>query len=331
MLRDGLIERGYKQSDVDPCLFFKKDSVIVTYVDNCIIFAKDHSKVKEIIKSLESNFKLTDEGDLSAYLGIDITKYRENSWTLSQPFLINRIIKALGLEDDSKTHDTPATDVLTSDKDGIQFNEKWSYRSIQGMLTYLTGSTRPDIQFAVHQTSRFCNNPKDSHTKAIKRIGRYLKCTSDKGIIFNPNESLGFEDWADADFVGGWNLKDSSSMRSALSRSGFVIKFAGCPIIWSSKLQSEIALSTTEAEYISLSQSLRDLIPIHNIFDELSKAGFIINEVKTTKTYSTVYEDNRGALELAREPKFRPRTKHIATKYHHFRHVVSKGQEKRSR
>ena len=88
----------------------------------------------------------------------------------------------------------------------------------------------------------------------------------------------------------------------------------------------EIALSTTEAEYISLSQSLRDLIPLHNIFNELKDVEFIKHETKTTKTYLTVYEDNRGALELAREAKFRPRTKHITTKYHHFRNAVSKGQ-----
>ena len=60
----------------------------------------------------------------------------------------------------------------------------------------------------------------------------------------------------------------------------------------------------------------------------MKDAEFIKHETKTTKTYLTVYEDNRGALELAREPKFRPRTKHIATKYHHFRNAVSKGQIK---
>ena len=196
------------------------------------------------------------------------------------------------------------------------------------MLTCLAGSTRPDMQFAVHQTSRFCNNPKASHAKAIKRIGRHLKRTKDKGIIFIPNDSLGFEDWADADFAGGWNLKDSGSLRSVLSRTGFIIKFLGCPIAWCSKLQSEIALSTTEAECISLSQSLRDLIPLHNIFDELKEVEFVNFASKTTKIYSTVCEDNRGALELAREPKFRPRTKHIATKYHHFRNAVAKGQIK---
>ena len=253
MLRDCLIECGYIQSKVDPCLFYKKDLIIMTYIDDCIIFAKDHNKVKEIIKLLEDNFKLIDEGDLSVYLGINIPRNSNRTWTLSQPFLIERIIKALYLEDNSRVYDIPATEILTSDKNGDPFKEDWYYRLVQGILTYLASSTYPDMQFAIHQTSRFCNDPKASHSKAIKRISRYLKRTKDKGLVFSPNRNNGFEDWADTDFTGTWNLKDSKCLHSVLSRSGFIIKYASYSIAWSSKLQSEIALSTTEAEYISLS------------------------------------------------------------------------------
>ena len=115
-------------------------------------------------------------------------------------------------------------------------------------------------------------------------------------------------------------------MRSVTSRHGFVIKYASCTIAWSSKIQTEVALSTTEAEHVSLSQSLRDLIPLLNMHNELTAVEFVNKETRTSKTHSAVHEDNRGALELAREPKFRPRTKHIATKYHHFRNAVAKGQ-----
>ena len=87
-------------------------------------------------------------------------------------------------------------------------------------------------------------------------------------------------------------------------------------------------MSTIEAERISLSQSLRDLIPLHSTFDELGEVEFVQKDKRITKTYSTIHEDNRGALELAIEPKFRPRTKHIATKYHHFRNAVAKGRIK---
>ena len=123
MFRDGLLNRGYTQREVDPCLFYKKDSIIVTYVDDCIIFSKDQKKVREITSSLEDNFKLTDEEDPSVCLGIDITKNNHETWNLSQPFLIERIVKALNIENDSKVHDTPATEILTSDKNREPFSE----------------------------------------------------------------------------------------------------------------------------------------------------------------------------------------------------------------
>ena len=97
--------------------------IIAARVDDCMIFAKDHEKVKEIIASLEDNFKLTNEGNLSAYLGTHITKNDDGAWALSQPFLIDRIIKALGLENDSRAHDAPATEMLASAKNENCFSE----------------------------------------------------------------------------------------------------------------------------------------------------------------------------------------------------------------
>ena len=99
--------------------------------------------------------------------------------------------------------------------------------------------------------------------------------------------------------------------------------FCGTPLVWCSKLQSEIALSTVEAEYIALSQSMRDLLPTKQLLKELQEIFQLPTSTPTTT--STVFEDNAGAVELARCPKMRPRTKHIAVKYHHFRHHVQKG------
>ena len=105
-------------------------------------------------------------------------------------------------------------------------------------------------------------------------------------------------------------------MTSALSQSRYVIKIANFLICWVSKIQTEVALFTTEAEYIALSQSLRDLIPIKNTIEYLNQ--FIRFDNKEICAYSTIFEDNAGALQLAIEPKYRPRTKNICVKYHHF-------------
>ena len=142
----------------------------------------------------------------------------------------------------------------------------------------------------------------------------------DKGIIMQPDGMHELNCYVDADFAGTFMHETSHEKTSVLSRTGYVIKYSGCPVLCVSKMQTEIALSTTEAEYIALSQRMRDLIPLRGILNELSKVMNLDNKIPIT--HSSVFEDNNGALELAKEPKYRPRTKQIAIKYHHFREHV---------
>ena len=100
--------------------------------------------------------------------------------------------------------------------------------------------------------------------------------------------------------------------------------YGNCPIFWASKLQTQIALNSCEAEYISLSQSLRDTIPVMRLLQELKDRGFGGDYTKP-KVYCKAFEDNTGALAIAMVPKMRPRTKHINLVYHHFREEVRNG------
>jgi hypothetical protein len=97
----------------------------------------------------------------------------------------------------------------------------------------------------------------------------------------------------------------------------------GCPIVWVSKLQSEISLSTVETKYIALSTAIRDIIPL---MDQVQEMDLIYgNANPQPKVHCIVFEDNNGTLELANKPHYCPRTKHIAVKYHHLReHVHNK-------
>jgi hypothetical protein len=158
----------------------------------------------------------------------------------------------------------------------------------------------------------------------VKLIGRYLKHTRDKGLVYKA-QSESLECFVDAGFAGEWNpitaAKDCSTARS---RSGFVIKYARCPILWMSKMQTEIALSTTESEYIALSSALREVIPLLRLINELKNAGVTLPH-NVPKVHCKLFEDNSGALEMAKSPKLRPRTKHINLKYHQFREDVENG------
>jgi hypothetical protein len=168
------------------------------------------------------------------------------------------------------------------------------------MLNYLASSTRPDIAFAVHQCARFTSAPRHVHELAIWRIVHYLKATSSKGYILKPSTSRNLDCYVDADFVGTWTSSTSEDPSSVKSRTGYIIIFASCPVLWTSKLQTEVALSTTEAEYIALSRSARDLIPLRGLLHELSQATKLI--VGSTVAHSTIFEDNKGCVELANAP-----------------------------
>jgi hypothetical protein len=179
--------------------------------------------------------------------------------------------------------------------------------------------------YATHQIAKYLSDPRQSHGKAILYLVRYLKNMCDLGLKFKPDPKKGFECYRDANFSRNWNKAFASVDHStAKSQSGWIIFYAGCPISWASKLQSQVALSTTEAKYIAMSQSLRDVIPVMSLLQEMREQDY---QVICTKphVYCKVFEDNSGALELARLPKLCLRTKHINVCYHHFCKHVRKG------
>ena len=272
MLKSGLIEMGFKPSKVDPCVYYKDDIICAVYVDDTVFWSPDESKIDKAISELKAlKFELTDEGEVDSFLGIKIDKDAKGNITMTQRGLIDTIIKSVGLENDSKQHQTPATTPpLQKHKESSKFDETWSYRSLIGMLTYLARNTRPDIEYAVHQCARFQCDPKKPHANAIKRIVRYLLGTKDQGVTFKPTGEIDhFECFVDADFAGNYNQEVCEDPNSVKSRTGCVIRYAGCPITWFSRLQTEIALSTTEAEYMALSAAAREVLPLRELVHEL--------------------------------------------------------------
>lgn len=199
------------------------------------------------------------------------------------------------------------------------------YRGVIGKLNFLEKSTRPDLAYAVHQCARFSESPRESHAKAVKVIGRYLVGTRNLGLVLAPDRTRNFECWTDADFCGNWRPESAlTDSLTSKSRSGWIITFADCPITWASKLQTLTALSTTEAEYIALSSALREQIPLLDLLKEVAEKGIDV-DIKPALVHCKVFEDNSGAIELAKLPKIRPRTKHINVCFHHFRdHVENK-------
>ena len=338
-MHNGLIARGFRRSEVDMCVYYRGNVVLLVYVDDGIFIGPNQKDIQIAFDDMANDytdangvihkkFIMTDEGELSDYLGVKIEQLSNGTIKLSQPHLIQQILDDLGFNEKTKLQKTPAatTVKLHRDPNGKPHDESWHYRSVIGKLNFLEKSTRLDLSYAVHQCARFSAEPKESHANAVKRIGRYLIGTKNDGIILNPKEHS-FDCFVDADFVGNWHrLHADVDPGTAKSRTGYVIMYAGCPVVWASRLQREVALSTTEAEYNALSESLREVRNMMQLLDEAKDKLKWTTATTPPKVHCKVFEDNSGALEMVRLPKMRPRTKHICVRMHHFREYVRSGK-----
>ncbi|KAG7349585.1 reverse transcriptase RNA-dependent DNA polymerase [Nitzschia inconspicua] len=253
MPRGNLESCGFRNPspDTDPCLFVSDKVVCVVYVDDTLLWSPKSEWIEEAVSQLTATgMTLEVEESVAGFLGVHIERNQtDGSIKLTQKGLIKRIISALGIEHEPAVH-TPATSIpLTKDLDGDPPDGSFNYASVIGMLGYLQANSRPDITFAVSAAARFTHSPRRSHEEALKRIGRYLQGTLDEGLVLRPSETLNIDCYVDADFAGLWPHEDKADPTCVKSRTGFAICVANCPVIWSSKLQGDIATSTMEAEY----------------------------------------------------------------------------------
>ncbi|KAL2228844.1 UNVERIFIED_CONTAM: Retrovirus-related Pol polyprotein from transposon TNT 1-94 [Sesamum indicum] len=180
------------------------------------------------------------------------------------------------------------------------------YASAIGSLMYAMICTRPDIAHAVEVVSRVMSNPGVMHWKAVKWILRYLRGTKDRALLFGKGKLILFG-FVDADFAGS----DYDRRRSTM---GYVFTYSGTAISWVSKLQKVVTLSTTEAEYVAVTEAAKELIWLQHFLGELGKLQANV----------ILHSDSQSAIHLAKNPAFYSRIKHIEIKYHFIRQLLEK-------
>ena len=244
-----LLSLGFIQSQFDACLLLRHDCLLILYVDDLGICAKNDKIIDDLLQGIEkNNCKFTRQGSFNDYLGIQYVHNKDGSINLTQPGLIKKIISTAGMFR-CNAKDNPVTQqALGSNPEGSSMTDPWNYRSIVGMLLYLSGNTRPDIQFAVSQVARFSHHPKQTHANAVKRIIQYLQSSTQDGCIFQKPSSIKLNLFVDADFAGLWGSESPQKDISVKSRTGFMVTLSGCYLVSKSGLQTSIAQSTGEAE-----------------------------------------------------------------------------------
>ena len=253
-----LKEMGFKQTSCDPCLYVSTNSegeifIIAVYVDDIILGGKSEARLNEVKKELSIKFKMKDLGLLHYFLGVTVARNLSTGeiW-LGQPYYTEKLLQRFGVND-CKPVSTPVNSGVKLTKcEEDEILEQKRYQAAVGGLLYLSTKTRPDIAYAVSNVARFCAKPTNEHWIAIKRIFRYLKGTSNLGLLYCDNTSPVCTGYSDADWAGDIGDRKSTS--------GYMFLQGGAAISWKSNKQPCVALSTTEAEYVVLSAAAQEAI-----------------------------------------------------------------------
>ena len=310
---------GFKETISDSCIFrhTTHNCFLLVFVDDIIMFTNDESFRTQIEKGLKSKFDIKIFGTLKYFIGIQIDTDEAGNVHLHQYDYIQK------LKDSFYRYFTAASSKITAPCDPtVKFSVKqqphtdkekhsmkhFPYRTLIGSLLYLLG-TRPELYFIIISLSRFVQNPGYIHWLAALRVLFYVTNTSLFGILIYINQTLRLSVYVDSDH--GSDVDDRKSI------SGYIIYLGNTPIIWRSKKQKgKPADSSCEAEYISMSSCINEIVWVISFMSEL---GFQI------PTPVPIYCDNTSANALAHNPVHHERTKHIDIKYHRIREFILDG------
>ena len=308
---------GYCKSKADECIYVKsvKEAsghisfvILGVYVDDIIPVSNDPAMLKAEKAALCERFEMIDQGEIHYLLGLSIKRDRESrTLTISQPNYTEKVLRKFGMEN-CKPVSTPLEpgrkfQQLSSSDEPFDIQ---TYQQAIGCLTYMSTATRPDIAAAVGVLSQYMSKPSKDHWMGVKRVLRYLKGTLNYGLKFSVHgEQTELNGYSDADWAGDVDTRRSTT--------GYVFQFGNGTISWSSRKQPTVAKSSTEAEYVALSSATQEAIWLRRLMKDFGKQ---------IDSPTTIYEDNQGAIELAKNAKYHSRTKHIDICHHFVRERV---------
>lgn len=312
-----LKELGLKSSSVDPCIYHKTYDgnilFILIYVDDLLLFFNNEEIGKEIKQKLKCKFDMKELGGAHHFVGWRIIQNSlRNEITIDQTAYIDKVLERFKMSDCNPVHmpcDPSVKLISTENKENILTDIP--YQEAIGSLLYLSQGTRPDICFIVNKLSSFNNKPEVQHWQALKRVLRYIKGTKDYTLIFSQDK--------EAEWVFGYCDSDwASDINGRRSCSGYTFLFQGATISWCSKRQSTVALSTMEAEYMSLATATQEATWLRYLESELHC------DARTSPT--VIYCDNQSAIKFAGTESYCARSKHIDIRYHFLREKIAKNE-----
>lgn len=307
-----MLKLGFNRSDTEPCLYIKSTtdcvSIIVVYVDDMLFLGSNRQEMDLIKRQMCEEFELKDLGAVENFMGLKVERDIDKGvMTISQESYAEEILNRFDMTD-CKPRNLPIEVKLDLDYGDGTNKTSEPYRELLGSLMYLMLGTRPDISYAVNKMSRYQENATDEHWSYLKGILRYIKGTTDYKLVYRRASDVPLRGYADSDWAN-----DKIDRKST---SGYLFEVYGNVVVWCSKKQPIVTLSTTEAEYVAACTAVQESIWIEKLLTDLDI------EVKYP---IQVFEDNFGCCMVSKNPETK-RTKHIDVRYHYLRNLVLEGR-----
>ena len=303
-------EHGFVQCPYEHALYVKvrkNDILFVTlYVDDLIFSENNLDMIEKFKMEMTKEFEMIDLDQMSYFLGLEV-KQDESGIFVSQEAYAKEILKRFKIEDCNPVSTPVESGTKLSRYSENEEVDASVYRSLVGCLRYLT-CTRPDIAYGVGLVSRYMEETKITHWKAIKRILHYIKGTLSHGLFYCCTNEFDLVGYSDSDWCGDVDDRKSTS--------GFVFFNGSTTFTWLLKKQLIVTLSTCEAEYIVASSCVCHAIWLRKLLKEMN-----FNQEKSTK----IRVDNKSAIELAKNPVHHERSKHIDVRFYFIREHVKNG------
>ena len=303
-------ELGFTHLRSDSGIFVNKDQsiVVIVYVDDVLFLGADKKKLLKTKELFMKQWECRDLGDAQEFLHMRI-RCKDGKIYLDQSAYLQKVIERFNLQN-AKPAPTPLPEGYQPSpaKENASATLRSKYQQVIGSLLYIMLGTRPDIAFAVTKLSQFASNPTEEHLGKALYICRYLLGTPDYALVYDGPGNGSLLAYADSDWASDPNTRKSTS--------GYVVKLAGAIFSWNMRAQKTVALSSTEAEYMSLSDTSHQLVWVRNLF---SKLGINLAPIP-------LFGDNQGSIFIASNPVQEKRSKHIDLRYHYIRDVVQDGK-----
>lgn len=315
---------GFHSTEVDDSLYSKWDNSsfvhIHMHVDDGLVVSNNARLLASAKQDICKVYDVKWNNAPTEHLGIKFSRDRKlRTIHLSQESYLQRVLDRFGMEH-SNPVSTPlhsSTRLSSASADDISNHSSFSYREILGCLNHAAVHTRPDISHAVSQLAQFSSGYGSCHVTAAKHLLRYIKGSLDVGLVFRKSDvpSRQLCGYADADYANDVDTRRSTT--------GYTITVGGSTVCWRSRRQRSVALSTTEAEYMSMGDCAKHLLWFRRLLYVLTMESIPVTPIRMLP--STVFNDNNGAIFLSKEAAVNSRSKHIDVRHHFLRDLVKDG------